>query len=32
MKPQEQFCPNWACCARGKVGEGNIAIHSRKRQ
>jgi transposase-like protein len=30
MNPQTQFCPNDACPARGKVGEGNILIHSRK--
>lgn len=32
MKPREQFCPNWACRARGKVGAGNVTIHSRKRE
>jgi transposase-like protein len=31
MKPQEQFCPNMNCVARGKVGAGNIRIHSKKR-
>ena len=30
MDPQEQFCPNMGCPARGKIGEGNIVIHSRK--
>lgn len=30
MNPEEEFCPNPQCCARGKVGEGNITIHSRK--
>lgn len=30
MDPQEQFCPNMACPARGKVGINNIGIHSRK--
>lgn len=30
MNPQEQFCPNMECRARGKVGEGNITVHSRK--
>jgi transposase-like protein len=30
MNPQEQFCPNSACPARGRVGDGNIGIHSRK--
>src|SRR2546430_10114782 len=32
MEPSEQFCPNLACCARGQIGLGNIAIHDRKRQ
>ena len=30
MDPQEQFCPNMACPARGKIGEKNIVVHSRK--
>ena len=30
MNPQQQFCPNEACCARGKVGAGNIGVHSWK--
>lgn len=30
MNPQEQFCPNNDCCARGEVGKGNIGIHSQK--
>jgi transposase-like protein len=30
MDPQEQFCPNMACPARGKVSQNNIVIHSRK--
>lgn len=30
MNPQEQFCPNPGCHASGKVGGGNIVIHSRK--
>lgn len=30
MDPQTQFCPNMACPARGKLGEKNITIHSRK--
>ena len=29
MNPQEIFCPNIACPARGQVGKGNIGIHSR---
>lgn len=32
MNPQERFCPNLACPARGRVGEGNIVIHSQKEQ
>src|SRR4030065_400421 len=30
MNPQEQFCPNMACPARGKIGKDNIVVHSRK--
>src|SRR5512145_694372 len=30
MNPREQFCPNMACCDRGKVGAGNLTIHSQK--
>ena len=30
MDPQTQFCPNMGCPARGKVGESNIVVHSRK--
>jgi transposase-like protein len=30
MDPSQEFCPNLACRARGKVGEGNIRIHSHK--
>jgi transposase-like protein len=30
MDPQTQFCPNMACPARGKVGQNNIVVHSRK--
>jgi transposase-like protein len=30
MNPKEQFCPNMECSARGKVGEGNIRVHSQK--
>ena len=29
---ETQFCPNPACSARGQKGQGNIAIHDRKRQ
>src|SRR5258708_36900185 len=32
MDTSSQFCPNLACRARGKTGEGNIAIHDRKRE
>lgn len=30
MDPQRIFCPNAGCPARGKLGENNIVIHSRK--
>lgn len=30
MNPQEQFCPNLDCEARGQLKKGNIVIHSRK--
>jgi transposase-like protein len=30
MNPEETFCPNSACSARGQVGQGNIRVHSRK--
>jgi len=32
MDPQTVFCLNAACPARGQLGEGNIHIHSRKKQ
>src|SRR5216683_1568737 len=32
MDTLKQFCPNSACCARGKMGAGTITIHDRKRQ
>ena len=32
MDPQQVFCPNWECPARGQLDEGNIGIHSRKEQ
>lgn len=32
MTPQEEFCPNMECPDRGKVGVGNIVIHSQKEQ
>ena len=28
MNPQELFCPDMACPARGQVGKGNIHVHS----
>jgi transposase-like protein len=28
MNPQEEFCPNIDCPARGQTGEGNISVHS----
>jgi transposase-like protein len=31
LNVSEQFCPNLTCCARGKIGEGNIVVHGRKR-
>jgi len=30
MNPQEIFCPNMACSARGQTGKGNIHVHSQK--
>src|SRR5499427_2828873 len=32
MDPTPIFCPNRACPARGRTGQGNIRIHSRKDQ
>ena len=32
MDVSSQFCPNLACLARGKMGEGTIRIHDRKRE
>ena len=32
MNPQTLFCPNYACPARGHVGEGNIHPHSQIEQ
>ena len=31
MKASAVFCPNEDCCARGKIGEGNMVIHERAR-
>ena len=28
MNPQELFCPNIDCPARGQIGKGNIGTHS----
>src|SRR5437879_6323297 len=30
MDPQQVFCPNAACPARGQVGKGNIGVHSQR--
>lgn len=30
MNPEQLFCPNIDCPARGQVGKGNIGIHSQK--
>jgi transposase-like protein len=30
MNPQEIFCPNMACAARGQTEKGNIHVHSQK--
>ena len=32
MDASRQFCPNLACTARGRIGQGNIRIHDRQRQ
>ena len=32
MNPQAEFCPNETCPDRGKIGQGNIVIHSQKEQ
>ncbi len=32
MDPQQAFCPNLACPARGQTGQGNITIHSQGQQ
>jgi len=31
MNPQDVFCPNMACPARGQVGQGNVIGHGRSR-
>ncbi|HYE67961.1 MAG TPA: hypothetical protein VEA58_05075, partial [Anaerovoracaceae bacterium] len=30
MDPQQVFCPNKDCRARGEIGQGNIGVHQRK--
>ena len=30
MDPQSRFCPNPACPARGRAGQGNIRVHSHR--
>jgi len=32
MNPQELFCPNIDCPARGQIGKGNIGIHQAKKK
>jgi transposase-like protein len=32
MNPQDVFCPNMACPARGQVGQGNVIGHGRTRR
>ena len=32
MDPSKQFCPNVACSARGKIGQGTITIHEKQRR
>jgi transposase-like protein len=32
MNPQDVFCPNMACPARGQAGQGNVIGHGRKRR
>src|SRR3972149_11641340 len=32
MNPQDVFCPNMDCAARGQTGKGNIHIHSQQDQ
>jgi transposase-like protein/IS1 family transposase len=31
MDASKTFCPNQECTARGKIGQGNIVVHGRKR-
>ncbi len=30
MNPEQLFCPNIDCPARGQVGQGIIGVHSQK--
>jgi transposase-like protein len=30
MDPQQAFCPNLDCPARGQVGQGTVRVHSLK--
>ncbi len=30
MNPQDVWCPNLACPARGQVGQGNVGVHSQR--
>ena len=30
MNPQEVWCPNLDCPARGQVGRGNVGVHSQQ--
>ena len=30
MNPQDIFCPNIDCPARGQTGKGNIGVHSKQ--
>ncbi len=32
MNPQDIFCPNIACPARGQIGKGNIGVHSQEEE
>jgi transposase-like protein len=32
MNPQEVFCPNMACPARGQTGQGNVIGHGQRRR
>jgi transposase-like protein len=32
MNPHKEFCPNKGCVASGKIGEGNITVHSQKKR